>query len=121
MISAGPLMLASVKIDTAPAGVIRPIELFPKLVNHRLPSGPVVIPFGSEKSDGKSVFQTAPVGAAAMSVRSDVFVTRYVDVVPAGFVVAATGCEVTHPAANRTMTTRPPRSLEADREGAPLP
>ena len=33
---------------TAPAIVIRPIELLPRLVNQRAPSGPAAIPSGSE-------------------------------------------------------------------------
>ena len=32
---------------TVPVVVIRPIELFPALVNHSAPSGPAVIPSGS--------------------------------------------------------------------------
>ncbi len=39
-------MLGSLKLDTTPAGVIRPIELFARLVNQRLPSGPATIAVG---------------------------------------------------------------------------
>ena len=31
---------------TLPRVVMRPIELFPELVNHKAPSGPAVIPVG---------------------------------------------------------------------------
>ena len=39
-------MLGSVKFDTTPAVVIRPIELLPEFVNHGAPSGPTVMEFG---------------------------------------------------------------------------
>ena len=47
-------MPGPVKLDTTPAGVIRPIELLTRFVNHRFPSGPAVIAptssiFGSVK------------------------------------------------------------------------
>jgi hypothetical protein len=35
-----------VKLVTAPAVLIRPIESLPALVNHNAPSGPAVIPPG---------------------------------------------------------------------------
>ena len=41
-------MVASVKSVSEPAVVIRPIELLPLFVNHRRPSGPVVMPSGWE-------------------------------------------------------------------------
>ena len=37
------MMLVPVKLVTTPAVVIRPMELLPGLVNHRAPSGPVVM------------------------------------------------------------------------------
>ena len=35
-----------VAVVVLPPGVIRPIELLPRLVNHRFPSGPATIPSG---------------------------------------------------------------------------
>ena len=46
MIARAPKMLGSVKSVTAPAVVIRPIELPKLVVNHSAPSGPAVMPTG---------------------------------------------------------------------------
>jgi hypothetical protein len=59
VIAFGLFRTSSVKVVTAPAVVIRPIELWP-FVNQRLPSGPVVI------DDGAST--PAPVKLVALPV-----------------------------------------------------
>ena len=46
MISVGPLMPTPGYVVMVPVGVMRPITLLSKSVNHRLPSGPAVIPCG---------------------------------------------------------------------------
>src|SRR5215472_6350688 len=46
VIPVGSLIPAPVKLATVPVVVMRPMELFPVLVNQRAPSGPVVIPVG---------------------------------------------------------------------------
>ena len=54
-------MPSPVKFDTTPAGVMRPIESFPLLVNQRFPSGPVVIPVGPAMPAPVN-FDTTPAG-----------------------------------------------------------
>ena len=58
VIARGPEMLGSVKFDTTPAVVIRPIERLPALANHNAPSGPTVMFVGYEMLGSVKFFTT---------------------------------------------------------------
>jgi len=49
-----------IKMETTPAGVIRPTEA--PWENQRFPSGPAAIPYGRVYMAGSAKFETTPVG-----------------------------------------------------------
>ena len=48
VIATGLVIFGSVKLETDPPVVIRPIDELPRLVNHNAPSGPDVMRLGLE-------------------------------------------------------------------------